>query len=427
MNVLLTPVGSAGDNYPFIGLGAELVRRGHRVAVVTGEAFEPVVRGAGLEFVSIGTRQEYESHLADPDIWHPTRGFRRVMSLVGEQNRRLLRIVSARAGATSVVIAGSLDFVSRNLAEKTGLPVATMHLSPSILRTVHELPTLTGTWNPSSLPRPMKRLLWKIVDWYMINPAARPMIDGLRAEIGLPPTPHVFDVAIHSPLLTLGMWPAWFAAAQPDYPPFFRQVGFPMWDGGAGAQPVPADVEAYLAAGEPPIVFTPGSANLHAGAFFAAAVDAARRLGRRAMLLTRHAGHVPADLPAGVAHFPFAPLSRILSRCAALAHHGGIGTTAAAFAAGIPQLIMPMSHDQPDNAWRVRRLGVGERLLPAKFTGPRVAAALAALLGSNDVKRRCADVARRCASQDALAEAAHLVEAAADTRSAAEQPSGMAV
>ncbi|MFN8516393.1 MAG: glycosyltransferase [Chloroflexia bacterium] len=95
-------------------------------------------------------------------------------------------------------------------------------------------------------------------------------------------------------------------------------------------------------------------------------------------------------------HRPYVPLNDILPRAAALIHHGGIGTTAQGLAAGIPQLVMPMSHDQPDNALRLRQLGVGAALPPAKFTGPRVAAVLDQLLRSETTLARCRDLAARC-------------------------------
>src|SRR5437867_5615641 len=84
VNVLITPVGSAGDNYPFIGLGVELARRGHRVTIITNDHFEPLIRGSGLNFVSIGTDEEYRSVVNDPSIWHPRYGFKYIMALVGE-------------------------------------------------------------------------------------------------------------------------------------------------------------------------------------------------------------------------------------------------------------------------------------------------------------------------------------------------------
>jgi len=318
--------------------------------------------------------------------------------------------VSSRIDDDTLVVAHSLDFASRSIAEKRGLPVVTAHLSPSIVRTNYETGVLSGTTDFSRLPRWVKGLIWRVVDRVMVDKGAAPVVNAIRARAGLPPVRRVFERALHSPLLTVGLWPEWFAARQPDAPASFKQTGFPMWDGGAAAQPVSAEVAVYLAAGDPPIVFTQGSANIHARAFFEAAADAAKSMGRRAMLLSKFPEHVPADVPANVRHFAFAPLSKVLPRCAALVHHGGIGTTAAGLAGGVPQLIMPMAHDQPNNAHWVRKLGVGDRLMPKKFTGYRVANALAELLNSADVKARCAEAAAKCAAQDAIADTVDLIE-----------------
>jgi UDP:flavonoid glycosyltransferase YjiC (YdhE family) len=78
---------------------------------------------------------------------------------------------------------------------------------------------------------------------------------------------------------------------------------------------------------------------------------------------------------------------------------------------------MPMSHDQPNNAHWVKRLGAGDRLLPAKFSGANVAGVLGELLKSPEVKAKCAELATRCAAQDAIGETADLIETAAATPS----------
>src|SRR5262249_33834850 len=148
----------------------------------------------------------------------------------------------------------------------------------------------------------------------------------------------------------------------------------------AGA-PVERDVARFLTDGEPPVVFTPGTGNRHARDFFAAAADACVRLGRRGLFLTRFAEQLPAQLPDGVRHFAWVPLSKLLPHASALVHHGGIGTSAAALAAGIPQVVMPFSHDQPDNAARLERLGVARPLPVRRFRGPALAAELGQLLG----------------------------------------------
>src|SRR5262249_4330574 len=158
--------------------------------------------------------------------------------------------------------------------------------------------------------------------------------------------------------------------------------------------------------------FTPGSANLHARPFFEAAVDACARLGGRGVLLTRFPDQVPSHLPDGVWHCAYAPFSRLLPHVAALVHHGGIGTAPQGMAAGVPQLVMPLSHDQFDNAARMQRLGIARSLPPAPFRGPRVAAALKALVDSPDVAAHCRGVAERFADgSQPMQDAAEAIEA----------------
>lgn len=119
---------------------------------------------------------------------------------------------------------------------------------------------------------------------------------------------------------------------------------------------------------------------------------------------------VPAELPAGVRHFPYVPFSQVLPRAAALAHHGGIGTSAQALAAGVPQLVMPMAHDQPDNAARLRRLGVAASVPRRRFRGPAVARALGELLDSKEVAENCASVAARLKGSRAVEQTCEAIE-----------------
>src|SRR5262249_61350306 len=97
--------------------------------------------------------------------------------------------------------------------------------------------------------------------------------------------------------------------------------------------------------GEPPVVFPPGTMMRHPRQFFAEAVDACGRLGRRGLLLSRFRDQLPERLPEGVRHFDYVPLSQVLPRAAALVSHGGIGTLSQALAAGIPPAVMPLGFD----------------------------------------------------------------------------------
>jgi UDP:flavonoid glycosyltransferase YjiC (YdhE family) len=115
-----------------------------------------------------------------------------------------------------------------------------------------------------------------------------------------------------------------------------------------------------------------------------------------------------------VRHETYIPFSQVLPRCAAIVHHGGIGTCAQGLAAGIPQLVMPMGFDQPDNATRLARLGVAGWVTPGKFTGKRVAVALEKLLGLPGVLEACDRWRQRIVGEQPLERTCELIEEVAE-------------
>ena len=410
MRVILIPIGSSGDVFPFLGLGQRLASRGHEIVVITNGHFRGLVESLGFAYDEFGSDEQYRQALNNPDLWHPVKGFKTVMAMLADQAGLMGRI-RAHLIADTVVVAHSLAFGAIILQEKEHVPVVSLTLQPAMLRSLDDGPVIMGNHGVTRWPRVVRRAYWWLADRLVIDPLMAKMIDPLRDELGLPRVRRFFKQWIFSPRLNIGMFPHWFASPQPDWPANTHLTGFPLCD--AFDPAIPPRLESLLSRGERPIVFTAGTANVHAQRFFQAAADACRRLGRPGILLTRHRQQIPTDLLPGVEHFDFAPLSRILPRCGGLVHHGGIGTTGAGFAGGVPQVIMPLSHDQPDNAARVVRLGTGDRLWPKRFTGPNLAACVKPLLDSTGVAARCADYAKRCAQVDALDQAASLIEGAA--------------
>src|SRR5207244_3369926 len=114
----------------------------------------------------------------------------------------------------------------------------------------------------------------------------------------------LLDTWWHSPDRVVCLFPDFFAAPQPDWPPNTVLTNFPLWDE-AETREVPPELEQFLAAGPPPIVFTPGSAMRQGRDFFAAAVDACGRLERHGLLLTPYREQLPEPLPSGVGHFDY--------------------------------------------------------------------------------------------------------------------------
>lgn len=394
---ILAPVGSAGDVLPFVWLGRHLQQRGHRVTLIASCLTEKIVRDAGLGFVPIGTHEEFEALLANPDLWHPKKG----LSLVfREMSKWTLPYFEAIKGLVddcrgSLLVAQGIAFGARLAREKLGLRLITVHLQPAAFISMHDTPVLAPKmeWF-NRLPHFVKRILFSLAS--PIDQCAGPAIKAACAALGMPPPRRVMSDWWHSPDGVLALFPAWYAAPQPDWPRGTRMHTFPLEDL-AKEQPMSDELKTFLASGGKPVVFTPGSAMQHAHEFFKAALGACETLRLRAVFATGHREHLPPRLPESVLAVDYVPFGQVLPSAAAFVHHGGVGTLAQGLAAGVPQLVMPMAHDQPDNANRLRRLGVGTSLLPEDFNVENVAAALRDLLRDETVGaacRRCADLVR---------------------------------
>ena len=257
---------------------------------------------------------------------------------------------------------------------------------------VHETPLL----------HPVIRLFNKLPVWFkrlvlaLPNPVdlfALPKVRRICEANGVKPPSSLWREWWDSPDGVLALFPAWFAQPQPDWPANLLQWTFPLEDL-ATEQALQPVLQAFLADGERPVVFTPGSANVQASRFFAVAAEAVKRIGCRAVFVTREPKQVPPNLPASFLTVDYAPFSTLLLHASVFVHHGGIGTLSQGFATGVPQLIMAMAHDQPDNADRLERLGAGIGLSVRQFTPERVAHELHQLL--HDVAVRQA--AQGCAA-----------------------------
>ncbi len=389
-----------------LGIASELCERGHDVTMFAASFFQEPIERCGLRYVEIGSEEQFYAAARNPDVWHPRRAFGHLFRSVILPNLRQQYQLFAdhyRPGET-VGVVNCLGFGGLVAQEKLGLPVATLHVQPAVIWSDAAPPKLPGVVGPRWLKSAMYRLGERLV----IDRAVCPSLNAIRGELGLPPMKQTTRWW-HSPRLVICSFPDWYAAPQSDWPAQVVQTSFPLWDERNDYQ-MPGEVEEFLAAGDAPIAFTPGSGNMLGQSFFAAAADACQRLGRRGILLTRFPETLPESLPEGVKHFEFVPLRLLLPRCAAMVHHGGVGTTSQALAAGVPQLIMPLAHDQFDNAARVKAFGVGDWLKVSRFRGPAVADKLAPLLNSEQVRRACGELAERFQDANGPAEAADALE-----------------
>ncbi len=391
--IVLACWGSYGDLFPYLALAARLRARGHEPVIATAPYYRELVGRTGIAFAPMRPDVNPDDTALLARVMDPARG---AAAVIGEVTAPAVRdafedLLPVVTSAT-VLVSHPIAFAAPLAARAAGVPWLSTVLAPTSFFSLHDFPVLPP------LPAPVQ--IWRSAPW-----AARAFfalarrathawtapVRALRTEIGLPDAGEPLYEGQFSPYGTLALCSRLLASPQPDWPPAARVTGFAWHDDDAE---VPEGVERFLNEGDAPIVFTLGSSASGApGTFYRDSVDAARQLGRRALLLVgRQAGHLGSSpLPAGMLAVDYAPHQRVFPRAAAIVHHGGIGTTARALAAGRPMLVVPHAHDQPDNAHRAERLGVARVVDARRYRASRAAAHLAALLAD----RRYRDAGER--------------------------------
>jgi len=407
--VIVFAGGSGGDVYPLSALAKKLRENGHEVVFATNSYFEEIARRSNLEFRSLGSSDEYLSVLRHPELWQYGKGFRVVADSILKSLPEVHRIISERyvPGRCLVVCASTMPGPAI-VCEKLGAPWASVHVEVVGLRSVNESSPAFPEWMKPVI-RPLRKLIFAALDRWFFDPILLPKLNAFRSQLGLPPARRGLIPYSRPPELQIGLFPDWFHPPQVDWPSNTHLVGFPLSDA-VGSQGTPEQAARFLDHGEPPIVFTWGTAIIDPGKLVAASVEVCRLMGRRGILLGGFSDHVPGKLPETVRHFTYVPLSLLLPRSSALIHHGGIGTMSVAFAAGIPQLVTPFNLDHPFNAAHLRRLGAGDSIAVNDYQPKRVARKLEKLLASPSVIAQCKVLQEKIRPVNAIGDASRLLE-----------------
>lgn len=424
MKFLLTTFGSLGDLHPYIAVGKGLLARGHSVTLASSEIYRTKVEGEELGFHPV--RPDLSGVMEHPEsmskAFHPRTGTKYVITqifLPCLEEAYADTVEAARD--VDLIVSHPVAFATPIAAEIANKPWVSIALAPSTMLSAFDPPHIEALPFAEMLrgcgPRfwgPFFKLVRRSA-----RGAGEP-IARLRAKLGLPPLPFspIFD-SMFSPWAAQGWFTKIWATPQPDWPANMTITGFPFYDrlvapnNDPGADGLSPELRSFLAAGPPPVVFTLGSsAVFDARDFYEESAEAARLAGVRAILLT---GPVAQNQPLrrmsdSVFVAEYAPYSELLPHAAGTVHQGGVGTTAQALRSGHPMIVVPFSHDQPDNANRVRRLGVARVVPRTKYKADRVARELDTLLRGGGYREAAVRAGRAIAEEDGVAAACDALE-----------------
>lgn len=417
-HVVFATAGSLGDLYPFLALGAELQRRGHRASIASSIGHRARVESAGLAF-----RHMRPDPPGSPDAaaffaryMHPKTGaefvYRDYLSPAIRASHADL--LAATRDADLLVSQSLMAMAAPLVAASTGMPWISAVFQPMTLFSLHD--------RPGYLPVPL------LPDLCARHPAIHARvfhyvrkhtrqwlapIDAFRRELGIAAEAHPMYEGQHSPRRVLAMFSPMLGGPQPDWPASAVQTGTALHVG--PPQALPPALQAFLQRQDRPLaVFTLSSAPGMPGDFYRHALAAAAGEGMRALLVTSGLSAsvcLPEPMPAWAMRVDYAPFEAVLPHAAVMVHAGGIGTIFKAMRAGLPQIIMPQAHDQADNARRLARLGAA-RVIPARhFNARRLGRALRTALADQGMRRNAAMLAARAMEEDGVARACDEIEA----------------
>jgi UDP:flavonoid glycosyltransferase YjiC (YdhE family) len=417
MTIVIVAIGTRGDVQPLAALGLGLQARGHAVRLLVGANFRAWAESHGLTTATTGVDIQGMMDSRWGREWsekgaNPIRQLRAMQGLIDEFGWELAQDVwRACEGATAIIGSFTTDTIVASLAERLDVPQLSAVLQPAILATRDGAAALDA-------PRP-NRISWLnyLTSHYIVEPVGwrlnHRIVNRLRREVLKLPRQdwRGYRAALGRALILCG-YSRHIIPHPADWPPNVHTTGYWFFPGDEAWEP-PAALADFLAVGPPPVYLGFGSMTASDPAQLTdLLVRATERSGQRAILLSGWAGLGDAALPPTIFPLAAAPHGWLFPRVAAVAHHGGAGTTAAGLRAGIPSVLIPHLGDQFHWGRRIAALGLGPAPIPRRaLTAERLGDAIRQAASDPAMRRRTEEIGAKIRSEDGVGEAVALIEA----------------
>jgi sterol 3beta-glucosyltransferase len=418
VRVLLLTLGSRGDIEPFIALGIGLQAAGHVATLCASRRFGPVIQAHGLRHAPMddGFLELLHSPAGRAGLARSGSFFGmlstalRLARRVGPMQLQIQRDcwAAAQTCRPDLIVHHLKIMGAPDIAHALGVPAVLALLVPVVQPTAARPCPVLPVWPDRLAGAPGRRAGYGLINGLATRFGIGP-VKRWRREQGLPLRPAAIDLrhdATGRPVALLHAHSEWLLPRPADWPAHAVATGFWHLPPDPGWRPPPA-LQAFLDAGPPPVYVGFGSmAGRNPAGLARTVIEALTLAGLRGVLARGWGGLEAQDLPAHVCLIDEAPHERLLPLMAAVVHHGGAGTTAAALRAGRASVICPFFGDQPFWGQLVHEAGLGPAPLPQRrLTAPRLAAAMRAAVSSEPMRRAAAALGERLRAEDGVARA----------------------
>lgn len=409
MKILLSTLGSRGDFQPYLALALGLQRAGHRVALAAPATFTDWIQSYGVTAAPV----RFNPQAVMQQLGKGRGGLRTLTAMLhllkdGMQDAQDQIWDAVREA--EYVIQSATGMGVMEAAEARGTPGAFAYLFPFAPTRAWPMFWLPFRASPGGLynlltHHLMTHLLWQV---------GGAMANAWRRKLGLKPWRSAHESLAWARKLRLPFLYGYSPSLLPkpaDWDDLQQVTGYWFLDPPPGWR-APADLQRFLDGGPPPVYIGFGSMNAEdPERHTRLALRALELSGQRGLLLTGWGGLARSASSDNVHVVENAPHEWLFPRVAAVVHHGGAGTTAAALRAGVPGVLTPFGGDQIAWADIVARAGAGPRAVGIRrLTAERLAAAIERAVNDPTMRARAAALGETIRAEDGVARAVEVIE-----------------
>jgi UDP:flavonoid glycosyltransferase YjiC (YdhE family) len=416
MRIAIIATGSRGDVQPYLALAKGFTESGHSVRFVTHQNYEELVHSVSLDYWPIPG--DVQNIVQSADMRERIEGgnFLLLMSQMAKEAQKgavnLAQVCLEAAQGMDLLLAGMGGInIAVGVAEKLGLPVIQAYLLP--FTPTRDFPSVLTSKLPFDTGGTFNRISHHITRQVMWQGFRSADTVARREVLDLPPAPFFGPYrrlqAQDLPVL-YGFSPSVIPVPS-DWRSGIHVTGYWFLESEKYWLPSPELID-FIEAGAPPVYIGFGSMSTRNPQKTARlVVEALKISNQRAIMLSGWSGLQAADLPDTIFMVDTVPHTWLFPQLSAVVHHGGVGTTAAGFRAGVPSVIIPFFGDQPFWGNRAVQLGVGPDPIPRKhLSADRLAAALQEATSSASYRKHATELGKRISDEDGVSNAVELIQ-----------------